>query len=78
MTEEEKKMKKAITSILCMCPESKNLKKLLNLIKKQNTEIDNNVIQNIREEFLKYNWENITKEQIYYQLRRIFEKGGLI
>jgi hypothetical protein len=46
-----------------------------NLIKKQEKEINklNNVIQNIREEFLKYDWENSTKEQICNQLKSLYE-----
>ncbi len=33
----------------------------------------NNAIQNIREEFLKYDWENSTKEQICNQLKSLYE-----
>lgn len=48
---------------------------VLNLIQKQDTEINklNNAIQNIREEFLKYDWENSTKEQICNQLKSLYE-----
>ena len=41
----------------------------------KDTEINklNNAIQNTREEFLKYDWENSTKEQICNQLKSLYE-----
>jgi len=84
MTEEEKKAIESIKRKITIGKCEKNigipvyiseLEILLNLIQKQDTEINklNNAIQNIREEFLKYDWENSTKEQIYNQLKSLYE-----
>ena len=76
MTEEEKQEYEELKSLLYTGQISQyGKRKLIDIIEKQDTEINklNNVIQNIREEFLKYDWENSTKEQICNQLKSLYE-----
>ena len=58
------------------------VRQLLNSIETQQKELDkkdniikekNRQIQNIREEFLKYDWKNSNSEQIYNQLKNLYK-----
>lgn len=53
---------------------SKNSQKLVDFMNYQDKEIErlNKQLQLISDEFLKYDWENSSKEQIIFQLKNLY------
>lgn len=82
MSEEEKKAietLKDLATTVCygdmFFTESDDLKVILNLIKKQQTEIKNlkMQLQDIHDNFCKFNWKESNPKQVHNQLKELYE-----